>query len=123
MKMGFTHMLWCPQVYHSPAVQRQFWTPEYTGEHRGVIGAYLAGCRTGWRTYPYGVWRPVVAQMPLSPTINWLANDHFVAVHLPAPAGQWSPALSSSNSPARTNNKPLTPSTHRENSIVTHMLG
>jgi len=62
------------------------------------------------------------AQMPLSSTTNWLANDHFVAVHLPAQVGQWSPALSSSNGPARTNNKPLTTSTHPGNVIVTHML-
>ncbi len=65
---------------------------------------------------------PGIAQIPLSPTTNWLANDHFVAVHLPVPVGQWSPALSSSNGPARTNNKPLTTSTHAGNVIVTHML-
>jgi hypothetical protein len=29
--------------------------PEDTGEHRRIIGAYLAGWRTGWRTYPPGV--------------------------------------------------------------------
>jgi hypothetical protein len=47
MKVGFAYMLWCPLVYHSPAIQRKFWTPEYTGEHRGIIGAFLDGSYSG----------------------------------------------------------------------------
>ena len=55
-----------------------------------------------------------------APLTIWLAADRFA--HPAGSIGQSPPALSSSNSPARANNKPLTTSTHTGNAIVTHML-